>query len=124
MGTFFKGKFMENTVFISNVDKQEAKIKGYSKLRFEIYDKNGETDVFCTSTMSDYHADKYLLDANKVLGIESPFKNKFGVYLISLEQVKDDDKNLVGLKCKNGILLKNEVQQKTFINNNELLLQL
>lgn len=105
---------MENTVYISSVDKQETKIKGYSKLLFEIFDKKGKTDVFSTSTMSNYNLDKYIMDATEVLGTNSVFKNQFGVVLKPLSIIKDDQGYIVGLSNKNGLLLKNEVQQQKF----------
>ncbi len=113
---------MESTVYISNVDKQETKIRGYSKLLFEIYDKKGETDAFSTSTMSDYNLEKYIADANKVLDSESIFKHKFGVNLKPLTIIKDDAGNIVGLSRKNGILFKNEVQIKEVSNDLDLAL--
>lgn len=113
---------MENTVYISDVDKKESKIKGYSKLLFKIYDKNGETDLFSTSTMSDYNLEKYIEDASKVLETKSIFKNKFGVTLKSLTTIKDDKENIVGLSRKTGTLLKSEVKQKDFVASDEMSL--
>ncbi len=113
---------MENIVYISNIDKQETKIKGYSKLLFEIYDKKGETDVFSTSTMSDYSLERYINEANKVLETNSFFKNKFGVNLKAFKTIQDDKNNIVGLARQNGILLKNEVKQMELDSDNEIAL--
>jgi hypothetical protein len=101
---------MDKNVFISGAEI--VNIKGMSKLVIKIFDKNNEVGSFCTSLMSRYNAEKYEQEALALLGNKNWFDITYGTLFPQLTMLCDSDNTgeIVGLACKKGLLLKNEVK--------------
>jgi len=101
---------MDKNIFISGSEIVSA--GNFSKLVINIFDKNNLTAKFSTSLMSKYNAEKYEQQALALLNHKNWFDITFGTMFPQLTLLTDSDNKdeIVGLACKNGLLLKNEVK--------------
>lgn len=102
---------MDKSVFISKV-KLVPDGKLY-RLKFKIFDKDGEVGYFLTSLMTRYNAEKYEEKALDLIDSKSWFKTIYGIFpheFTLITECKEKD-NIVGLSYAGGLLLKNEVKK-------------
>lgn len=100
---------MDKNVFISKATYIPTKVKGFCKLKFDLFNRDNEKSSFYTSTMTDYLAKKYEKDALKLLGQKSWFDMVYGIDPEEFTPILGDDKTIVGLKGDKALLLRNEV---------------
>lgn len=102
---------MEKDIFINRAEI--VPIGVYYKLVIHIFDKNNTTSKFSTSLMSKYNVEKYEEQALELLGVKNWFDITYGTLFPQLTLLSDSDnsKEVVGLACKNGLILKNEIKR-------------
>lgn len=102
---------MDKNVFINDVNV--VSVGNFSKVVINLFDKNYKTATFSTSLMSKYNAEKYEREALMMLGLKDWFDAKFGVIIKEFTMLTDseNEKEIVGLASKKGMLLKNEVKR-------------
>ncbi|NCB48042.1 MAG: hypothetical protein EOM55_00200 [Clostridia bacterium] len=101
---------MDKNIFISTSKIVPA--GSFSKLVISIFDKDNKTSNFSTSLMTKYNTEKYEKQALELLGFKNWFDITYGTLFPQLTVLTDSDNEgeIVGLACKNGLLLKNEVK--------------
>lgn len=101
---------MEEEVFVS--DTEIITVKDLSKFVFKLFDKEYKTSVFSTSLISTYNAKKYEQQALELLGLNSWSEAIYGLKLLQFSVLRDSDNPsiIVGLSCKKGLFLKNEIK--------------
>ncbi len=107
---------MDKNVYISNLSYIPTNLKGFYKLKINVFDKNQEKSNFLTSTMTEYNAKKYEKEMLNALGFSSRLDMIYGVNPEEFTTIIDENnKTIVGLKNEKILMLRDGV---TSLNKN------
>lgn len=108
---------MDSNVFISKIEIYNIKESLENALKnhqvsISFFDKDGTESVLLSSIMSIDNANKYQHNLLKLLKCKNLIELKYSPFPTNLTTVFDlnDASRIIGLECKNGIILKNEIK--------------
>lgn len=110
---------MDKNVYISKMSYIPTDLKGFCKLKFELFDRNQEKDSFTTSSMTEYNAKKYEKEVLNSLGYSSFLDMFYGINPEEFATIKDENtKAIVGLQNEKILMRRDGVTNLNPTNKN------